>query len=49
MGIRGIRERLRQFNGDVTIDSDSGGTTFCVNIPILQNALAIEESKTQIA
>jgi len=49
VGIRGMRERLRQFNGDVTIDSDGGGTTFRVSISVSQNGSAIEESKTQIA
>jgi PAS domain S-box-containing protein len=34
VGIRGMRERLRQFEGVVNIESDSSGTRIMVTIPI---------------
>jgi two-component system NarL family sensor kinase len=34
VGIRGIRERLRQFKGQMDIESDSSGTRVLVTIPI---------------
>jgi PAS domain S-box-containing protein len=34
VGIRGIRERLRQFRGQMRFDSTSAGTTVTVTIPI---------------
>lgn len=34
LGIRGMRERLRQFQGSMKIHSDSTGTTVSVEIPI---------------
>jgi signal transduction histidine kinase len=34
VGIRGMRERLRQFRGEMTIDSTPPGTTVLVTIPI---------------
>jgi PAS domain S-box-containing protein len=34
VGIRGIRERLRQFKGQLNIESDSSGTRVLVTIPI---------------
>jgi PAS domain S-box-containing protein len=33
VGIRGIRERLRQFGGELTIDSDNSGTTISAVLP----------------
>ena len=33
VGIRGMRERLRQFGGELTIDSDSSGTTISAVVP----------------
>jgi PAS domain S-box-containing protein len=36
VGIRGMRERLRQFQGELTIDSGPSGTTVRVSIPISQ-------------
>ncbi len=38
VGIRGIRERLRQFQAKMDIDSDSSGTCICVTIPIPPDA-----------
>jgi signal transduction histidine kinase len=34
VGIRGIRERLHQFKGQMNIDSDNSGTRILVSIPI---------------
>ena len=34
VGISGIRERLRQFDGELMIDSDASGTTVVVTIPL---------------
>jgi signal transduction histidine kinase len=34
VGIRGMRERLRQFRGEMHIDSDENGTRILVTIPI---------------
>src|SRR6185312_3254270 len=33
VGVRGMRERLRQFNGEMKIESDSSGTRILVTIP----------------
>jgi PAS domain S-box-containing protein len=33
LGIRGIRERLRQFGGQLDIRSDAGGTLVCATLP----------------
>jgi PAS domain S-box-containing protein len=47
-GIRGMRERARQFDGELTIDSNGQGTLFRVTIPMSKNAAAaIEETTTQ--
>lgn len=40
VGIRGMRERLRQFGGDLKIESDGSGTQVLVRIPIPQDAAA---------
>jgi signal transduction histidine kinase len=37
VGIRGMRERLRQFQGDLIIESNNSGTTVVVTIPISQS------------
>jgi signal transduction histidine kinase len=34
VGIRGMRERLRQFQGTMIVESDSSGTRVQVTIPI---------------
>jgi signal transduction histidine kinase len=48
-GIRGMRERARQFNGEMSIESDSRGPLFRVSIPMVKKGAVIEEQKTQIA
>lgn len=35
VGISGMRERLRQFHGEMIIESTTGGTTVLVTIPVL--------------
>jgi signal transduction histidine kinase len=34
LGIRGMQERLRQFGGAVTIESDDSGTSVLASIPV---------------
>jgi signal transduction histidine kinase len=48
-GIRGMRERARQFNGEMTIESSGKGTLFRVTIPVSKKEAVTEEQKTQIA
>ena len=36
VGIRGIRERIRQFNGDIKIQSDGAGTTVLITFPLVE-------------
>lgn len=38
VGIQGMRERLRQFGGEIKIESDTGGTRVFVVILIQQSA-----------
>ena len=42
VGIRGMRERLRNLDGELTIQSDGSGTTFLATLPVAesQNATA---------
>jgi len=42
VGIRGMRERLRQFNGDLKIESDNTGTRILVTIPV---STGLQESR----
>jgi PAS domain S-box-containing protein len=37
VGIRGMRERLRQFHGEMILDSEGTGTTVIVTIPTVKN------------
>jgi signal transduction histidine kinase len=46
VGIRGMRERLRHFHGDLTIESDDSGTRVCATLP-LQKPLRMHESCAQ--
>ena len=46
VGIGGMRERLRQFEGTMNIDSDSSGTRIFATIP-LKSASPENQSKTQ--
>jgi len=47
VGIRGMRERLRQFKGELKIESDSSGTAISVTIPVPKNAVAQDESSPE--
>jgi signal transduction histidine kinase len=47
VGIRGIRERLRQFKGEMKIESDSSGTRIFVTVPVPKTAIPEDESKTE--
>jgi signal transduction histidine kinase len=40
VGIRGMRERLRPFRGDLKIESNESGTQVLVRIPVPQNPVA---------
>ena len=42
VGIRGMRERLRQFGGDLNLDSSESGTRVRVNVPIPQETTSDE-------
>ena len=44
VGIRGMRERLRQFDGTVEIESDSSGTRIFATIPIPAVGLSVQRS-----
>jgi signal transduction histidine kinase len=43
VGIRGMRERVLQFEGDMTIKSDEQGTTIFFTIPLGENSVAKPE------
>ena len=47
VGIRGMRERVRHFSGEMTIDSDNRGTRVHVTIPISRTASRTEEDTNQ--
>ncbi|HVN19514.1 MAG TPA: sensor histidine kinase [Dongiaceae bacterium] len=47
VGIRGMRERLRQFKGELKIESDSGGTRISVTIPVPKNSIGQDESSSE--
>jgi len=46
VGIRGMRERVRQFRGDLTIESNGSGTRVSASLP-LKTRLSSDKSKTQ--
>lgn len=45
VGIRGMRERIRQFHGQMTIESNGSGTRFLFNIPVPQSEQQHAEAK----
>jgi PAS domain S-box-containing protein len=47
VGIRGMRERLRQFKGNLKIESDSSGTRILVTIPITNIPVRENESNPE--
>jgi len=46
VGIRGMRERVRQFHGDLVIESNGSGTRVHANLP-LKTRLSIDQIKTR--
>jgi signal transduction histidine kinase len=46
VGIRGMRERLRHFRGDLVIESDGSGTKVNATVP-LKTALSTHRSNTR--
>ena len=40
VGIGGMRERLRQFEGTMNVESDSSGTRVFATIPLPQSCIA---------
>lgn len=42
VGIRGMRERLRQYKGTLHIESGTSGTTISVTIPVEKEAITEE-------
>jgi signal transduction histidine kinase len=44
VGIRGMRERLGHFNGEMEIESDSTGTRVFVSIPVAKSAAGRDEA-----
>lgn len=49
VGIMGIRERLRELNGEMSIDSTAAGTTITATIPIPQEIYPSEDQSFQTA
>jgi PAS domain S-box-containing protein len=47
VGISGMRERLRQFEGTMNIESDSSGTRIFATIPLPQAASQEDQSKSE--
>jgi PAS domain S-box-containing protein len=47
VGIRGMRERLRQFNGEMKIESGNHGTRILATIPVPKTAAAEDEPKPE--
>jgi signal transduction histidine kinase len=53
VGIRGMRERLQQFNGTIDIQSDRSGTRIVFTIPLEQDSrqnggVPVEASKVAV-
>lgn len=47
VGIRGMRERVRQFHGEMTIESNASGTRISVVFPVAKDAIAEEKAVAQ--
>ena len=47
VGIRGMRERLRQFGGRMDIESDQSGTKILFTIPLAENSLSKSEPTSE--
>jgi PAS domain S-box-containing protein len=44
VGIRGIRERIRQFHGEMKIESNDSGTSVIISIPVPTRSASLAES-----
>jgi signal transduction histidine kinase len=44
VGIRGMRERMRQLGGDLEIVSDGAGTAILARLPAIENSSTAEVS-----
>jgi signal transduction histidine kinase len=42
VGIRGMRERVRHFGGEIAFQSDRSGTTVCVVVPVLKSRAKVQ-------
>jgi PAS domain S-box-containing protein len=49
VGIRGIRERMRQFHGEMKIESNGSGTTVSVSIPVPREVRTADSEPLQAA
>ena len=49
VGIRGIRERIRQFHGEMKIESNGSGTAVIVSIPMPKEACSADSERLQAA
>ena len=49
VGIRGIRERIRQFHGEMKIESNGSGTSVIVTIPMPREARSADSEPLQAA
>jgi len=49
VGIRGIRERIRQFHGEMKIESNGSGTSVIVSIPMLREVPLADSEPVQAA
>ena len=49
VGIRGIRERIRQFHGEMKIESNGSGTSVIVSIPMPKEARSADSDPLQAA
>lgn len=49
VGIRGIRERIRQFHGELKIESNGNGTSVIASIPIQDEARSADDGPLQAA
>ena len=47
VGIRGIRERIRQFHGEMEIESNGSGTSVIVSIPLPREACSADREPLQ--
>ena len=49
VGIRGIRERIRQFHGEMKIESHDSGTSVIVSIPVPKEDPSVDSESLQPA